>query len=200
MPEPLTPATTHMRPTGTRKSTSCRLFARAPESSIHASAIGRFGRSTRAVSSSARAVGERGSDEDLRGRPLGDNVTAVAAAARAEIDHVVGRADRLRVVLDDEHRRAHVRQLPQVREQPTRVARVKADRRLVEHVERARQAAAELRAEPKALHLAARERGRRAVEGKVAEAHLLDERQAPNELGVRAFAIERVVARRSARS
>ncbi len=41
-----------------------------------------------------------------------------------------------------------------------RVARVQADRGLVEHVERARQPAAELRAEAEALHLAARERGR----------------------------------------
>ncbi len=162
-----------MRPTGTRKSTSRRLFARAPESSIQASAIGRLGRSTRAVSSRARAVGDRGSDSTRRGRPLGDHVPPVATAARAEIDHVVGGADGLRVVLDDEHRGAHVGELPQVRQEAARVARVQADGRLVEHVEGAGQAAAELRAEAQPLHLAPRERVRGAVEGEVAEADLL---------------------------
>ena len=112
----------------------------------------------RASPASARAVGERGSASTARRRPLGDDVAAVAAAAGAEVDEVIGGADRLGVVLDDEHGRAHVDERAQVREEAPRVARVQADGRLVEHVERAGEAAAELRAEAQALHLAAGER------------------------------------------
>ena len=52
------------------------------------------------------------------------------------------------------------------------VALVEADRRLVEDVEHADQARADLRGEPDALPLAARQRGRRAVEGQVLEPDL----------------------------
>ena len=60
-------------------------------------------------------------------------------------------------------------------EQDAVVARVQADRRLVEHVAHALQVAAELRRQADALRLAARQRGRGAVERQVAEAHLLEE-------------------------
>ncbi len=79
--------------------------------------------------------------KDVRCGPLGCNVSTVPAAGGAEVDDVVGSADRLRVVLDDQHGRPHVRELPQVREQATRVPRVQADRRFVEDVERPRQPA-----------------------------------------------------------
>src|SRR5580658_9177357 len=61
---------------------------------------------------------------------------------------------------------------------------MEADRGLVEHVEGTGQPAAELRAQTQSLHLASRQRRRRPVEGEVAEAHLLDEGQAANELRV----------------
>ena len=69
LPEPLTPATTHMRPTGTRNVTFCRLLARAPSSSSHASAIGRFGRTTPSGSRSARPVGEASHAKTAAGVP-----------------------------------------------------------------------------------------------------------------------------------
>ena len=61
---------------------------------------------------------------------------------------MIGGADRLRVVLDDEHRGADRHERVQVREEPVRVARVQADRRLVEHVERTGEPAPKLRRQP----------------------------------------------------
>ena len=136
----------------------CRLCARAPESSIHASAMGRFGRSTRAVSSSARAVGERGSTSTcaagpsattwppLRPPPGPRSMTWSAARIVSASCSTTSTVEPMSA------------SCAQVREEPPRVARVQADGRLVEHVERAGQAAPELRAEAQALHLAARER------------------------------------------
>ena len=107
-------------------------------------------------------MSERGDSLDVLGRALGDDLAAVPAGARTEVDDVVGRLDRLLVVLDDEHGVAEIAQPVQRADQPLVVALVQADRRLVEHVQHARQLAAELRREPDALRLAARQRaGRR---------------------------------------
>ena len=111
------------------------------------------------------------------GRALGDDLAAVAAGARTEVDDPVGGLDRRLVVLDDEHRVAEVAQAVQRLDQPLVVALVQADRRLVEDVQHARQLAAELRREPDALRLAARQRRRRAVEREVVEPDVEQERQ-----------------------
>ena len=65
--------------------------------------------------------------------------------------HVVGGADRLLVVLDHDHRVAQVAQALQRVEQPRVVALVQADGRLVQHVEHAHQARADLGGQPDAL-------------------------------------------------
>ena len=65
------------------------------------------------------------------------DAAALLARAEAEIDDVVGDLDHVGVVLDDEHRVALVAELAEDVDQPQVVARVQADRRLVEHVERA---------------------------------------------------------------
>ena len=88
--------------------------------------------------------------------PDDDDLAAVLARARTDVDDVVGDADRLLVVLDDDHGVAEVAQPHQRVDQPLVVALVQADRRLVEHVEHADEAAADLRREPDALRLAAR--------------------------------------------
>ena len=62
-----------------------------------------------------------------------------------------------------------------MRDQPLVVARVQADRRLVEHVERADQRRAERRREVDALRFAARERRRQPVERQVVEADVAQE-------------------------
>ena len=69
------------------------------------------------------------------------------------------------------------RRRKQALEQALVVARVQADRGLVEDVEHAHQARAHLRREPDALALAARERGAAAIERQVVEAHLRQEGQ-----------------------
>jgi hypothetical protein len=55
------------------------------------------------------------------------------------------------------------------------VALVQADGRLVEHVEHAHEARADLAGQTDALGLAARQRGRRAVQREVVEAHVEQE-------------------------
>ena len=122
--------------------------------------------------------GRRGAHlHHLLGRALGDQLAAVLAGARTEVDQVVGRAHRVLVVLDDDHGVAEVAQALQRRDQPLVVALVQADRRLVEDVEHAHQARADLRRQPDPLRLAARERRRRAVERQVADADVVEEAQ-----------------------
>ena len=91
------------------------------------------------------------------------------AGAGADVDDPVALADRLLVVLDDEHRVAEVAQPDERVDQPPVVALVQADRRLVEHVQRADQAGADLAGQPDALRLAAGERARRARQRQVVE-------------------------------
>ena len=88
--------------------------------------------------------------------PCADEVAAALAGAGADVDDVVGAADRVLVVLDDDQRVALVAERLQRTEQDLVVARVQADRRLVEHVAHALQVAAELRREADALRFAAR--------------------------------------------
>ena len=73
------------------------------------------------------------------------------------------------------HRVAEVAQALQRLEQPGVVALVQADRRLVEHVEHAGQARADLRGEPDALALAARQRAGGARERQVVEPDIVEE-------------------------
>src|SRR3546814_11250405 len=84
-------------------------------------------------------------------------------------------ADRVRVMLDDDHRVAEVAKARQRREQPVVVALVETDRRLVKDVEHARQAAADLAGEADALALAAAERARGAVEVEIVEPDIVEE-------------------------
>jgi hypothetical protein len=69
--------------------------------------------------------------------PLGDDVPAVLARARAHVDEPVGAPHHLLVVLDDEHRVPEVAQPLERADQLVVVALVQPDRRLVEDVEHA---------------------------------------------------------------
>ena len=110
------------------------------------------------------------------GVPCGDDLAAVHAGAGADVDHVVGGADRVLVVLDHDHGVAEVAQALQRVQQPGVVALVQADRRLVEHVEHAGQAGADLRGEADALALAAGQRAGGARQGQVVEPDIDQER------------------------
>jgi hypothetical protein len=62
-------------------------------------------------------------------------VPTVNAGARPDVEHVVGGADRVLVVLHHDHGVAEVAQPFERFQQPRIVALVQPDRRLVEHVE-----------------------------------------------------------------
>ena len=107
--------------------------------------------------------------------PECDDLAAVLAGARADVDDPVGGPDGVLVVLDDDQGVAEVAQPDQRLDQPVVVALVQADRRLVEDVEHADQAGADLGGQPDALRLAAGQRARRPVEGEVVEADVEQE-------------------------
>ena len=97
------------------------------------------------------------------------------AGARTHVDQMICGADRVLVMLDDDHGVAEVAQPPQRREQAGVVALVQADRRLVEHVEHAGQAGADLRRQADALALAAGQGARGAQQGEVVETDIDEE-------------------------
>jgi hypothetical protein len=177
LPEPETPVTATSSPSGNATSRFFRLFARAPRCDLLPFGASRRSAGTAIDFSPERylPVSDRSYFRSALDRALGDDLAAVLAGARPEVDHVVGRRDRLLVVLDDDHAVAELAQLEQRVDQPPVVALVEADRRLVQDVEDAHQLRADLRGEPDPLRLAARERRGRAVEREVADADVVEE-------------------------
>ncbi len=104
------------------------------------------------------------------------------AGAGADVDDIVGGPDRVLVVLDHDHRIAQAPQAPQRVEKPRVVALMQPDRRLVEHIEHAGQARADLRGEADALALAARERARSPRQRQIVEPDITQEREAVDDL------------------
>ena len=99
-------------------------------------------------------------------------MAAAHAGAGAEIDDVVGRPHRVFVVLDDDHRVALVAKLGQRVQQAVVIAGVQADRGLVENIQHAHQAAADLAGQADPLHFAAGKRGGGAVQRQILQAHV----------------------------
>jgi len=89
------------------------------------------------------------------------------AGPRPQIDDVIGRAHRRLVVLHHQHRVPEVAQAHQGLDQPLVITLVQADTGLIQDVEHAHELGADLRGQPDALRLAARERGRSAVQRQV---------------------------------
>ena len=83
------------------------------------------------------------------------------AGAGPDVDHIIGGADGVLVVLDHDHGVAEVAQPAQRVQEPRIVALMQPDRRLVEHIEHAGQPGADLRGKPDTLALAAGQRARR---------------------------------------
>ena len=107
--------------------------------------------------------------DHLLDRPRGDDLATMLAGCRPDVDHVVGRSNRLLVMLDHDQRVAQVAQ-PQKRvDQPAVVALVEADRWLVEDVQDPHQLGTDLSGEPDPLRLSARERVRGPLDGQVLE-------------------------------
>ena len=107
--------------------------------------------------------------EHVGDRALHDHGAAVHAGTRAHLDDVIGGADGVFVVLDDDHGVADVAQALERRDHLDVVLRVQADARLVEHVEHAHQPRADLRGQPDALRFAAGQRAGAAIEVQVVE-------------------------------
>ncbi len=186
MPEPDTPVTTESRASGKRTSTSFRLCSVAPTTSTAGVRFRhRAARLQRVLQRLAQEMaGDRvGIRLELLRRALRDDAPAQPSRAGTQVDHVLGAADGVLVVLDHHQRVALGAELGERVEQDLVVARMQADGGLVEDVAHAAQVGAELRREPDALRLAARERGRAAVEREVAQPHLLEEAEARGELG-----------------
>ncbi len=101
--------------------------------------------------------------EEIFQSAFDDDVAAKLSGERADIDDGVRRADRLFVVLDDDHGVAFVAQALQSLQQFVIVARMQADGRLVQNIRGADEAGADLRGEPHALRFSARQSGGGAV-------------------------------------
>ena len=180
LPEPLTPVTVVRTPSGIVTSMPLRLLARAPLTTMAPRVAGRraAGVDDRALAAKIRA-GQRPVPvgQQRRRRSLEDDVAAVLAGAGPEVDDVVGGANRLFVVLDDDDGVAEIAQPGERREQRAVVALVQADRRLVEDVEDAGQVRSDLRRQADALAFAAGERRGAAAERQVADADVVQEVQ-----------------------
>ena len=98
---------------------------------------------------------------------------------------MVGAPDRVFIMLDDDERVALGLEFRKRVEQDAVVARMQADRRLVEHIAHPLQVRAELRREPDALGLAARERRRRAIEREIAQPDIVQKAQNARRASVR---------------
>jgi hypothetical protein len=106
---------------------------------------------------------------------LGDDVAAVLARPRADVDDVVGDPDGVLVVLDHDEGVAQVPQPDQGLDEPLVVPLVEPDRGLVEDVEHPYQPRADLGGEPDPLGLPPGQGGRRPGEGEVVEADVEQE-------------------------
>ena len=106
-----------------------------------------------------------------------DDTPPCAACARSHIHHVIGGAQQIEIVFDDEHGVAQIAQLAQHVDQPGGVARMQADRRFVEHVQHAGQGRAQQRSESQPMRFTGRKGGRRAIECQITDA---DVDQAPH--------------------
>ena len=106
------------------------------------------------------------------GRIEAHDFAAALAGAGSHVEYAVGGKHDLRLVLDHDERIARIAQPLHHADHAFHVARVQADRRLVEHEERVDERGAERGRQVDALDFAARERARLTVEREIAEAHL----------------------------
>ncbi len=106
-----------------------------------------------------------------------DDFPAPHAGTGTKVDDVVGGPHRVLVVFDDQHRVAHVAQPLQRRQQAAVVPRVQADRGLVQDVQHADQAAADLAGQPDPLRFAAGQRRCGAAQREIVQAHVEQEAQ-----------------------
>ena len=81
-------------------------------------------------------------------------MAAMHPGTGANIDHVIGQADRVLIMLHHDHRVADIAQMDEGFEQAFIVALVQADRGFVQHIKHACEARADLRGQADALAFA----------------------------------------------
>ena len=178
LPEPETPVTTTRQPTGNSTSMSPQVVL--PGAPHHEPALGLAAPGGHGDEALARKVlaGQRSLvAQQFLDRARHHDLAAVLPRPGADVHHVVGRADGLLVVLDDDDGVAQVAQAQQGVDQLAVVPLVQADRRLVQYVEHPYQAAAYLGGQPDPLRLPAGQSAGVAVEGEVIEADVDQELQ-----------------------
>ena len=114
-------------------------------------------------------MSDRGRALHLAQRTLENQFAACFAAAGADVEEIVGRADDRFLVLDHEQRVALVAQVVHHADEPADIARMQADARLVQDEERVHERSAEAGGEVHALHFAAAERAGGAIEREITE-------------------------------
>ena len=121
---------------------------------------------------------------DFLGRALRDELAALLAALRADVEQVVRALHEVEVVLDDEDGVAVIDEAVQDLYEFPHVLVVEADGRFVEEVDGPLKAGTEeLARDLHALRLAARERRRRLAELEVAEPHFRERTEAVRDAG-----------------
>ncbi len=181
LPEPETPVMQVNRPMGISAVRVLRLLPVAPTTRSALPFCGgrRTARHVDEAGARQELAGERGRiGHHLVGRALGDDLAAMDAGGGADIDDVIGLADGVLVMLDDDDGVADVAQVLERAEQALVVALVEADGGLVEDVEHAGEAGADLAGQPDALALAARQRARGAGKRQIIQADI-DEKVQP---------------------
>ena len=116
--------------------------------------------------------------KNFRQRPRRHQFTAVNTCARTEIQNIIRRANRIRIVFYDEHRVAEIAQAFQCREQTIIITLMQTDARFIQHIKHADERRADLRGQPDALRLAAAQRAALAIQREVAEADVPQEAEA----------------------
>ena len=107
------------------------------------------------------------------GVPLRNDVTAALAGARADVDQPIGLPHQASSCSTTRPYSLPL-QIAEGVDQPLVVARMQADRRLIEHVADADQAGADAGGQPDALQFAAGERVRGAVEREIVDADFFE--------------------------
>ena len=126
----------------------------------------------------AGEVGARkrvGAGHELLRRPGAHHLAPVLAGARPHINHVIGRADRVLIVLDDDHGVTQITQTLERGDESLVIALMQADGGLIQDVEHAHEARADLGRQADALGLAARKRRGGAIERQIVQTDIHQE-------------------------
>ncbi len=183
-PDPDTPVTHVMTPSGIVTSMPFRLLARQPviRSALPVGAPPPRGHGDLLLPREILPGERRLARQDRFRRARRHHVAAVLPRPRPHVDDEVRGPDRFLVVLHHQHGVPQVAQLGESGQEPPVVALVQPDGRLVQDVEDPHQRRADLGGQPDPLAFPAGQRGRGPGEVEVVEPHVGEERQARPDL------------------